>query len=224
MTIKQLMSVVPPPARPRHTGRPARKWQDIQEAFGTTLPSDLRDFGLHYGSGRFIGGYLSVYNPFDPYYVKEIRFECGTLRMIKDSTHSDVPYDIFPDKPGLFPWGTDENGQRMCWLTEGPPDKWPTILMTHIGRLERWDISMTSYLAKQLCNKITSILWDELPPIPRSDRVFTPDKPYPQKKRAGKKKVAKKKAGKKSKKKKPAVKKSPPKTKKNPIKKRKKKK
>ena len=38
-----------------------------------------------------------------------------------------VPYPIYPDQPGLLPWGNDENGNDYYWLTEGAPDTWRVL-------------------------------------------------------------------------------------------------
>jgi hypothetical protein len=50
----------------------------------------------------------------------------------------------------------------MFWLTEGEPDNWPTVVMSrHDGAFERWNMPMTSFLAKIIKGEIACIVWDK---------------------------------------------------------------
>jgi hypothetical protein len=84
----------------------------------------------------------------------------------------------------LLPWGTDENGNTLHWLTEGVPNDWPVIAESHDGEIERFDMSMTTFLAKALTREIRpKHIWY----WPFADMIFTPTPP-PKPKKTRKKK------------------------------------
>ena len=172
MSISELTAVVSPPGR-RTEGGEIGAWARAQKTIGLSLPTDFRDFGIAYGSGRFCNGFLQVYNPFSKNYKGIIDSELSILRQLRRSKYKPLSFDVIPKRPGLFPWGRDENGGKLCWLVEGDPDNWPLILKTHEDEIERLDTSMTSFLAGALSNKITCILWTER--FKPKERVFKPD-------------------------------------------------
>ena len=160
MSIGELVAVAPPPEKPLEAGRGPEDWKRVQEAIGVALPSDLGDFGMCYGTGRFIGD-IQVYNPFAMLYRRIIDFECNFLRELKKPGRDRLPYDVHPDRPGLFPWGRDQNGNTMCWLTVGAHDEWPIVLKSDIDEFEHWELSMTSFLAKAFRNEILALIWND---------------------------------------------------------------
>ena len=87
---------------------------------------------------------------------------CGLFQLGKDYREEAVPYGIFPDSPGLLPWGTDDNGGSICWLTQGAPEKWPILAVAARSEyFEQFDIPMTTFLAGCFTRKITCHLWNE---------------------------------------------------------------
>jgi hypothetical protein len=159
MAIQELINVVPPPLKPGETGSLAA-WNSIQEQLGITLPDDYRDFAMTYGSGTFNDpGRLCVpiMNPFAPAYAQALSFECDTLLLIGGP---DWPHRAFPQRPGLFPWGTDDNGCTLLWLTSGPPAQWPILLNPPRSiDLERVDLAMTTFLAKAFSKELQCTIW-----------------------------------------------------------------
>lgn len=169
MSIDQLLQVVAPPESPVETDD-GESWEMAQQALGTKLPSDFREFGLHYGTGRFCG-YLGVLNPLSGNFEPAIKYLLETLRDNKSSRN--YPYDVFPDSPGLLPWGGDENGQMLNWLTDGDADSWPVVVESHEGELERFDMTMTTFLAKALSNEIRPAhIWGR--PFTQDELFFVP--------------------------------------------------
>lgn len=160
MAIDELIAVVPPPHNPTETGS-LEAWSAIECAIGIALPEEIRDFGLRYGSGMF-GDTVEVYNPFSVNYLDTIRQVSDCYRDLKRAEgHEFIPYHIYPDKPGLLVWGSDVNGHMMFWLTEGEPAQWPLILMTVDAQFERWNVPITTFLARIFQGEIGCILWDK---------------------------------------------------------------
>lgn len=169
MSIEELLKVAPPPKKPIQTG-PDSLLADVQSRLGIVLPDDLVEFARRYGRGKF-GGWLYILTPFAEDF--ELRVQGNCERMVEMREGDDVPFGVFPDRPGLFPWGGGPNGERMFWLTEGPPKQWPIILHA-IGpsEFERWDgMTMTTFLAKALTNEIKCMPWKK---FNKRDCVYKP--------------------------------------------------
>ena len=46
------------------------------------------------------------------------------MRETKDDYPDEVPYPLFPDSGGLYPFGIDGNGNTFLWKTEANANKW----------------------------------------------------------------------------------------------------
>jgi len=162
MAIEELVAVVPPPAKPLESGPPER-WIRSEEELGVRLPQDYRDFSTTYGTGRFCGGFIEVFNPFSEHYVEIIHSQIHLLNSIREGG-MEVPYEIFPSSAGLLPWGRNENGHMMCWITKGKAEKWPVILRRHENVYEMWKMPITTFLAKAFRGDIDPIVWSRFGP------------------------------------------------------------
>lgn len=164
MSIEELQQIVPSPAKPKRGGDP-QSWRKLEKPLKIKLPSDYRDFCFHYGSGCFDDpGRLLVFvwNPCSRHYAKDLHRTCADLRETRElgPRTANVPYGVYPDRPGWLPWGSDMDGNLMCWLTEGEPDQWPLILLTSDRTgFQQLDMPMTTFLARAFTRKIQSILW-----------------------------------------------------------------
>lgn len=173
-----LTSIVTPPVHPSEV--PTHPdWEKIEKQLGLTLPVDYRDFVQRYGSG-LLANFIRVFNPFSSFeYLALIPsvHRISDIRRTLKSTEGDeeVPYIVYPDAPGLVPWGNDENGNTFYWLTSGAPDRWPTVVGEGRGRRwERFELPFTLFLAKTLTKEIECPIWpDDFPLIP-DDHVFQP--------------------------------------------------
>lgn len=45
----------------------------------------------------------------------------------RNSKPEKCPYPFYPEPGGLLPWAGTDNGDRVCWLTEGQPDGWTVV-------------------------------------------------------------------------------------------------
>jgi hypothetical protein len=172
MPIELLKKIVPPPTRPSEVGS-FQQWQAVEHELGLVLPTDYREFVVTYGSGLFAQFYR-VYNPFaaSKYtaLATSVQRVCAAAREIKCEWPDQVPYPIYPEQPGLVPWGNDENGNDYYWLTEGASDTWRVLSDEVRGEGFRdYGCTMTEFLARVLLGEIEALAGD----YPRDEnRVF----------------------------------------------------
>ena len=164
MSLNELMAVVSPPQNPIEIGNESQM-ATIEEKLGTRLPDDYRAFAGKFGTGRFNDldrVCIEVLNPFAPNYFVTLDYMCKTLResLEIDARRTPVLYNAFPTKPGLLPWGQDDNGCTM--LVEGPPNDWPIIVNPpRYSEYQQFPLSMTAFLTKAFTRQLTCILWDD---------------------------------------------------------------
>lgn len=160
MSVNELIAVVPPPTHPVDPGTDLLR-QQVEEKLGLRLPQDIIDFSLTYGTGTFSHGQFWVFNPFSRWYYSNIEEVCRLFRKLRrDEGPGRFPYNFHPERPGLLSWGSESNGHEMFWLTEGEPNAWPIILYDRVS-FERWDLSVTTFLAKFFKCEISCILLGE---------------------------------------------------------------
>lgn len=178
MSIRDLARLVEPPSKPLDV--PKRlAWSKVEKMLGTRLPSDYKEFVAAYGSG-LLGRLIVVLNPFSK--TEGIEFFSGAglmtngLRALKAALgDTEVPYDVFPDPGGLLPWGGDQNGNGLYWLTGGEPDKWPCVVGEGRGDLwQQFDMPMTKFLASVFSRDVRCKIWPRGFPT-KHDSVFDRD-------------------------------------------------
>lgn len=160
MAIEELLAIAPPPQRIQ--AAEAVGWDAIEQSIGTRLPADYRDFALQYGSGRFDDGTYAfwVINPLSPNYSALLAEELDLWRVRREAFPSEYPVEIFPAVPGLLPWGRDEDGGLMGWIVEGDdPDRWAVVAKSSDEPFERYDLTMTTFLARSLNYHLRPNAW-----------------------------------------------------------------
>jgi hypothetical protein len=172
MPIEMLRQIVPPPDRPSEVGS-ADEWEVVERALGLGLPSDYRDFVFTYGSGLFARFYR-IYNPFavSKYtaFYPSVERVCAAARELKREWPREIPYPIYPEQPGLLPWGNDENGNNYYWLTDGAPDSWLILSDEVRGEgFKEHKCTMTEFLTKILLGELPALAGDY---PSEEDRVF----------------------------------------------------
>ncbi|MEU4342310.1 hypothetical protein AB0H00_13740 [Nocardia sp. NPDC023852] len=104
-----------------------------REGDGVGLPRDYRDFIDLYGDGA-INDELRVNYP------AWQQDDTSTLSTLVDVAEEDngygvyealeVPFPGYPAPGGLLRWAGNDNGDMLCWLTEGEdPDDWPVVVV-----------------------------------------------------------------------------------------------
>jgi hypothetical protein len=88
--------------------------------------------------------------------------KCNIFRGVKAVADELVPYDIFPTTPGLFPWGGDNNGSTLFWLTECTAPEWPIfVAAARDDYFQRFDMSVTSFLTGCFTRTIKCYCWSD---------------------------------------------------------------
>jgi hypothetical protein len=132
MDINKLMQILPPPIPPVEIS--AGMWGAIEDQLGIGLPNDYKAFIDNYGSGT-IRRFATVFNPFSQ--NKHINLAAqlpirlnvlAGLRRFTDKHPEWLPYNLFPEPCGLFPFAGTNNGDSVYWVTDGPPDAWWVVV------------------------------------------------------------------------------------------------
>lgn len=159
MSISELVGLVKPPSAPIELGQPSL-WQAVQADLGLQLPNDYYEYGLTYGSGSMCNRFMLLFNWGAPHYRDYIAAETKVIRDAGTSSSRQVK--VFPEIPGLFPWGRDENGSSLCWLTSGDPADWPVVIQSREGKEFQYPLSMTAFLVNVFLNRVRCPVWHEL--------------------------------------------------------------
>src|SRR5262245_9764620 len=118
MAIENLKAFIPPPESPiQNSG----DWSAVEYELGVVFPSDFKDLIRVYGTGAFYGR-LAIENPLRKWGRDGIREYLSAYHELRDACEYSFP--LFPESPGLLPWGGDSNGHLYCWWTDGAPDVW----------------------------------------------------------------------------------------------------
>ena len=158
MSINQLLQIVPPPEQPLQVGTLAR-WREIEAQMGLVLPNDLYELSTRYGSGWFCN--VHIHNPFATDYQETIHHVLDMFRVLREDLGAEaVPYPLFPEHPGLYPAGSEDNGGVIFYLTQGNPDDWPLLLWDKRTKWEQLNMSVTTFLVRTLKKDLECSWWD----------------------------------------------------------------
>jgi hypothetical protein len=163
-SLSRLIGAIPPPQHPLETTGHVSllHFTDGQQV---VFPPDYLRLIDAYGSGDFtsderygegtIGDILHLRNACAPGYQTCLMQESSFLREYKESEGDRyVPYAVYPDKPGILPWGGADFRLSYFWLTEGKPEQWPVLLMHDLEIWTRFDMPMTVFLEQLLFGEI----------------------------------------------------------------------
>jgi hypothetical protein len=169
MSVEEIMAVVRPPEKPDEV-EDENSWAFIERELGITLPSDYREFIFRFGSG-VLCYHFRVFNVFskDQYIgLPGVHRVCENLRAFKKEEGDEyIPYAIFPERPGILPWGNDCNGNEYYWFTQGGPEEWTVVKSERGGPLwKEFGYTMTTFLAKALKREVGG-LWSGKFPLPQ---------------------------------------------------------
>jgi hypothetical protein len=145
--LDELTSLVPPPDAPA----PPVDWDAAHAELGVELPADYRALVERYGAGAIAGLRLLV--PGHPNrhvdLLRQVEPQRWALRQLIEQG-IEQPYE--PD--ALLPWGIDEGGNVVWWLTEG---SWPVVANEARGEeWQRYDGGVVAFLAAIVAGRETS--------------------------------------------------------------------
>lgn len=172
--LESLMKVLPPPKAPANTPNRERRAQ-VEQELGSKLPDDYWQFGCVYGSGSFAQHGIFISNATADDYMKRVRHNLETLTVWQARPHIKPPYPIFPDNPGLLPFGSDVGNVTYSWLADGDtnPNKWPLVIIRDGTVAEEYTMTFSEFFVRYLTNKIKSKKVVPPPTLP-DDLVFVP--------------------------------------------------
>ena len=159
--IEKLIAVASPPKCGVVTAAPD-KWDKLEAKFHLKFPDDYKLLIKTYGAGKF-ADFFGVVNPFCKS-SSSVEFEEFVRLRTRDMTEAKVSYPktavslpIYPQSGGLFPWGYTDNGETMCWLTDGKNSDWPIICLEvgYLNNYDRYNLPITEFIEKWLTNQIS---------------------------------------------------------------------
>jgi hypothetical protein len=130
---------------------------------GTRLPEDFVAFIETYGPGE-VCGWLNVRSPFSSGgagFVARMLAALGALRELKASFPETIPYPLHFEPGGLIPWGTSMDGDEFCWLAQGLPSEWPTVIVCRHAPIEEHPLGMEALLESAVEGRLESNAWPE---------------------------------------------------------------
>lgn len=167
MASVSLARLMPPPSNPVET---SGSWLHVEDALGTQLPDDFKEFIRHYGSGK-INHFLLVLNPFSSRkrlnLLEQSKLQLDVLRELRDEFGETNPYKLYPAIGGLLPVAITENGDVVHWLTNGSPEKW--VIVVNEARSPDYELfkcNLTEFLEALMektieCRAFPKMIFDE---------------------------------------------------------------
>jgi hypothetical protein len=157
----RLKNLMPPPARPRVETSDANAWKILQRQFGVTFPSDYFELVCTYGHGC-MDDFLWLPDPFSSGWLQLVMRRLQAMYESRAVQYGKtVPYALYPERGGLFPWAYTDNGDTIYW-TVGE-DR----VVVGAARDPDWDerrTSLSTFLADLIEHKVSSnVLPDTFP-------------------------------------------------------------
>ena len=163
MVIDELFRLLPRPAKPSEQGT-AAAWGAVTSKLGGPLPTDYMQFIDHYGSGT-INGFLTVFNPFSANpnvnLLDQAFVQLSALRELRTNFPNEFVFPLFFEPGGLLPWAASDDGDVICWSTDGVSGAWEVVTVPRSDSPERFKLSMAQFLAQGLTGRVKS---SALPP------------------------------------------------------------
>lgn len=124
-TIDDLVALVPPPTHPIDA---SGDWKQAEDALGLELPADFKALIGSYGLGQFV----DFITPLTPFGSRDLLLQSAqrlleSERPFREANPDKCPYPYYPEAGGLLEWAGTDNGDRLCWVTDGRPDSWTVV-------------------------------------------------------------------------------------------------
>ncbi|MEU7453077.1 SMI1/KNR4 family protein [Streptosporangium roseum] len=154
-TIDELVRLVPPPTEPVDA---RGDWSEVEAALGLELPADFKTLVERYGRGQFV----DLITPLTPFGAHDLLIQraqqlLGRERSFREKYPDECPYPFYPEPGGLLEWAGTDNGDSLCWLTEGEPDSWRVVVWNPRSvAYDAHDIGAVEFLHGWLSGRITT--------------------------------------------------------------------
>lgn len=147
-SLAKLITLVPPPAQPTAA---KGDWAAVEADLGFSLPEDYKSFVSLYGSGS-ISRIIVVGNPFLRA-ISARRYWENWVDIYRDkaSYGIEIPYDLYPNCPGLLPCGSYLDSDIINWLTDKDLNQWRLLYYGRgQGFFDLGSTSLTEFLVQVL--------------------------------------------------------------------------
>ena len=157
MTMDQLLEIVTPPATPQRSIPPGQ-WPAIDAQLGFSPPGEYKEFIATYGCGA-LADFFYIFCPVTPNRHLSL-FEASATKLEayeQLETHESMPFPLFANGEGLFPYGMTDNGDVLFWFVEAHKVRPLTIVNEARGPIwEEYKLSFANFLVQALQNKLNS--------------------------------------------------------------------
>ncbi|MGW3630362.1 SMI1/KNR4 family protein [Streptomyces sp. NPDC005122] len=158
----------PPPSQPLWANG---DWNEVESALGLQLPTDFKQLIGAYGAHHF-AGFLTPLTPFGgrDLLVGPAKRLLDQERGFRDSSPEDCPYPFYPEPGGLLPWARTDNGDTVCWLTDGKPAAWTVVCWNPRGwYYDAHPVGAVEFLAGWLSGHISTTVFPDAPEFAEED-------------------------------------------------------
>ncbi|MCT9010269.1 SMI1/KNR4 family protein [Streptomyces rhizosphaerihabitans] len=131
-------------------------WLAVEAQLPVTLPTDYKELVERYGWGEFCD-FLYVRTPFGGNRHNGLSWQ--DVRYQNEWTvpgSKRLPYPLYPAPGALLIWGGSPDADRLCWLTEGPPDTWPVVVWSRDDDYEVYEMGCAAFIEGWTSGKIRS--------------------------------------------------------------------
>ncbi|WP_366516604.1 SMI1/KNR4 family protein [Solimonas fluminis] len=159
--VAQLESMLGTPYKPVESiAVSSCRWVDSEARLGLEFPSDYKALIETFGSHAW-GGFINTLTP--AHANRHLELEArglrilGSIHEVRHECPGIIPYPVYPESCGLFPWAVTDNGDYLCWLTLGYANWWPTVVIeARGGAVEKHAMTATALIASFLEGSLKS--------------------------------------------------------------------
>ncbi|MFD9302156.1 SMI1/KNR4 family protein [Streptomyces sp. NPDC060048] len=156
----RLVQLVAPPAAPVDAHG---DWALVETVIGTRLPDDYKRLVETYGWGEFCD-FLYLRTPFGTSKHNGIEWQSAHSTESPEQDRERYPYPLHPAPGALLIWGTTMDADRMCWLTDGAPEKWPVVVWSSEGWYETHAVGAAEFIESWACGHAGSGVLSDMEP------------------------------------------------------------
>lgn len=153
---------------------PVFDWDEVADEIGIRVPRSFQEYVSTFPAGEF-QTFLSIEQPRSAGdaggYSRRVQHLLGSLRVIAHGG-TGFPHDIFPGRPGLFPWGSVGFDYILCWHMDDREVDSPPIVLVDASDGRAFDLA--GDIAKCIIDVATGAIPElnyisEAHPMPRFD-------------------------------------------------------
>ncbi|MDN3297607.1 SMI1/KNR4 family protein [Streptomyces ficellus] len=124
-------------------------WEAVEDAWGTSFPSDYKAFMRHYGPGA-IENFLSILEPSIDASGQPGGYMFEETWVAQDEWESSGPSDAWSTPDAILAWAVDGTADLLCWQrTDENPDAWPVVVYERGRDLwQRYECGMVEFLLR----------------------------------------------------------------------------